>query len=170
MHGVENLVIPLEDPVNGINSKKAISSTHEEAANCYLKVESSRTLRSRFPTNELIQGLVLDKYPCIYRKRDEDLELGDQLILEDYGSSTDMAFGTPHYILCEQACFLEYANLHETGMLFCDICYDILPVHGTLSVPEELLWLMEHKENCKPYMHEYYQPGPKAKALKLKKR
>lgn len=170
MHGIDNLLIPLSDPVNGINSRRTISIFEEEASNCYLRVESSDTLKTRFPTNLSIQGLLLDKYPCIYRKINEDLQLGDQLILEDYGSLTDMKFGKPHYLLCERQCLQDYVVLKETGMLFCDICYELLPVPGTLSVSDELLWLMEHQEKCKPYMYDFYAPPPTYRQLKLVRR
>ena len=133
-----------------VNTRSIWTLNIAEKSNVSLRVLHSDSLKGE---RYNVRGLKEGYYAVITSTR--GIKSGTFLILEDYGQSKDLPFGSPKFLACQNISlklYKEQLSVRPVGGTVCKVCCNILTSHQLQKNRR-----VTHNLHCKSYAQQLFQ-------------
>jgi hypothetical protein len=141
------------DPSMIINARGIDDFGNIETFNVKLKTMSRAVLATKLQIDE--EAIPDGSYVVVVNVL--PINIGDELIVENYGSNTKLPYGEPHYLDAQLKCYKAFEEAKKNkpiGRKVCKKCLKLLPkpkhLHHT-----------KHNMDCEPYIWNFIPPTEK---------
>lgn len=139
----------MEEAINKVNARRAVSSTTVEDVNVVLQILSSDVIENRW-----LYILPKGYYAIIYNRK--PIMNGSFLVVNNYGEKSLMQFGKQNYINAQKQCYRVYESACLESIsedeVVCERCCEVVSK-------------VDHN-SCTPYMTNFFEPAPAKKYLR----